>query len=251
MKNYLMKASRIFILVTLMIFTGVPVFAQFGNIIVFAPKGEKFKLYIGNSIQNTDFESRVEASNPGGPSFKLKVVFNDPSLKEITKLVFNKPHGTFYYSVARNNKGVYILESVTTEWSETGTEVKTTPPPAQTGDQPEKTADPGDNKEKTTPGCSNPMAPGDFAVSLAGIAASPFEATQLKAAKNVAEKNCLLTSQVKEIMYVFDFESTRLSFARFAYDHTHDVENYADLSEALNSGKAKDDLERFIAGKNK
>lgn len=246
-----MKTLRIFSLTMLMILMETSGFAQFGNIIVFAPKGEKFKLYIGNSIQNTDFESRVEASNPGGPSFKLKIVFNDPALKEITKLVFNKPHGTFYFSVARNNKGVYILESAATEWSDTGTEAKATPPPAQTGNQPEETPDPGESKGKTKTGCSNPMAPGDFAVSLAGIAASPFEATQLKAAKNVAEKNCLLTSQVKEIMYVFDFESTRLSFAKFAYNYTHDVENYADLAEALNSGKAKDDLERFIAGKNK
>lgn len=246
-----MKTFRILVLVLLMAFIGVPVFSQFGNIIVFAPKGEKFKLYIGNAMQNEEFESRVEASNPGGPSFKLKVVFNDPSVKEISKLVFNKPHGTQYFSVARNKKGVFVLESVSTEWSDAPKEHESVTPAPEPKSQPQYPPKSSEQIGKTSAGCENPMSAGDFAVSLAGIAASPFEATQLKAAKNVAERNCLYTSQVKEIMYVFDFESTRLSFAKFAYDHTYDQENYAALTEALNSGKAKDDLERFIAAKNK
>jgi hypothetical protein len=106
-----MKTLTGFFLVLFCLAFGLNTMAQFGNVIVFAPKGEKFSVFIGGKPQNQEPAARVEADNPGGPSFKMRIVFPDPSVKEISKLTFNKPGGTMYFQVVKNAKGVYVLES--------------------------------------------------------------------------------------------------------------------------------------------
>ena len=232
--------------------------AQFGTVVVFSPKGEKFTVYFGSSKQNSEPASRVEASNPGGPSFKIKVMFEDPSMKEIGKLVFNKPNSTMYFKVDRNPKGNFVLESTSTEWSDTPAE-KVTETGNKTKEAPPAKAAEESKESKTTSGaaptggkgCSNPMSTPDFTASLAGISAQPFDGFKLSQAKKTAEHNCLMAEQVREILYVFDSESSRLSFAKFAYEHTYDPDQYNEVREALHSEHSKDELDKYIASRKK
>lgn len=232
--------------------------AQFGTVVVFSPKGEKFTVYFGGSKQNSEPASRVEGSNPGGPSFKIKVVFEDPAVKEISKLVFNKPNSTMYFKVDRNPKGNFVLESTSTEWSDTPAE-KVSETKSQTKEAPPAKAAEESKENKGTSGtapaggkgCSDPMSTPDFTASLAGISAQPFDGFKLSHAKKTAEKNCLLAEQVREILYVFDSESSRLSFAKFAYEHTYDPDQYSEVREALHSERSKDELDKYIASRKK
>jgi len=88
-----------------------------------------------------------------------------------------------------------------------------------------------------------------FIASLVSVSTPPFDPMKLSAAKKLAAEHCLTTTQVKEVMYIFDSESTRLSFAKFAYDHTWDVKNYSDIGEALHSSKSKKELEDYVSSK--
>lgn len=233
--------------------------AQIGNVVVFAPKGEKFSLFVGNTLHNSQPAARVEADNPGGPSFKLKVVFADASVHDISKLVFNKPHSTMFFKVEKNAKGVFTMESTSSEWTDganAGGQDKTvtssssaTPPSKETGaEQPVKSETTTSSKEK---GCDHPISDADFTAQLIDISARPFEPMQLSAAKKMAETHCLLVSQVILVIHVFDMESSRLSFAKYAYDFTSDRSNYSDVKDALHSDKSKADLDKFLAGKQK
>ena len=254
-----MKATIRLLLAIFLMITATTALAQRGTLIVFAPQGELFTLYLGNTLQNSEAASRVEADNPGGPSFKVRIRFEDPAIKEISKLVFNKPGSTMYYKVEKNAKGAYTLESTTSEWTDGAKEQGHNNPPAssessdQTKEQksagvPVKNPEAGSGSSK---GCENPIPDPDFAAQLVDISARPFEPMQLSAAKKMAESHCLLVSQVIMVIHVFDMESSRLSFAKFAYQHTHDRENYSEVKEALHSEKSKDDLERFITEKTK
>jgi hypothetical protein len=225
--------------------------AQYGNIVVFAPKGEKFSLFISGSQKNDEPAARVEADNPGGPSFKIRIVFPDPSVKEINKLTFNKPNGTMFFKVFKNAKGAFVLESTTSEWMDdtnlaevdkSSPSHSETPPPAAKKEAP-STAKAG--------GCDTPMSDPDFTGQLIDISARPFEPMQLSAAKKMAETHCLRVSHVVLVIAVFDSESSRLSFAKFAYDHTYDRENYSDVKDALHSQSSRNDLDRYISGKAK
>ena len=234
--------------------------AQFGHVVVFAPKGEKFSLFIGGNQKNNEPAARVEADNPGGPSFKIRIVFPDPSIKEISKLTFNKPNSTMYFKVAKNQKGVYVLESTTSEWMDDSNLAEvdhSAKPPVASTTPVTKDSKPEDNskteaaKSSTTKGCDNPISDGDFTPQLIDISARPFEPMQLSAAKKMAETHCLKASQVVLVIAVFDSESSRLSFAKFAYDHTHDQENYSDVRDALHSQSSKNDLDHYLSGKTK
>ncbi len=245
-----MKTKYGFILAVIISLISIDAFAQLSKVIVFAPKGEKFTLFIGGSNQNSRPESRVEADVPGGPTFKIVLTFSDPSIKEISKLVFNKMNTTFYYKVDKNPKGVYVLESTSSEWSD----VKTTPSeiPAPAAENKKTAASKESVKtEKNTDGkgCSNPMEESAFIASLVSVSAPPFDPPKLSAAKKLATEHCLTSTQVKEVIYVFDNESTRLTFAKFAYDHTWDIQNYSDVADALHSSKSKKDLEDYINSK--
>lgn len=246
-----MKTQVSFFLVIFISAISLSTMAQFSKIIVFAPKGEKFILSLGGTSQNTEPETRVEADVPAGPAFKIKVTFGDPAIKEIGKTVFNKPNTTFYYKVDKNAKGAYVLESTSSEWSDVTQEKEETPPPPKvqqsaTAKESTKTESEKAAGEK---GCSEPMSQPDFLGSLISVSAPPYDPPKLSAAKKLATGHCLTTTQVMEVMYVFDNESTRLNFAKFAYDHTWDRDNYGDVSEALHSAKSKKELESFIATK--
>jgi hypothetical protein len=255
-----MNTQARFLLALILLFIGLTTSAQIGNVIVFAPKGEKFNLYIGNTSQNSEPAARVEADNPGGPSFKLKVIFSDPSIKEISKLVFNKPNSVMFFKVGKNPKGAYVLESTSSEWmDEQDASLKNNPPPppAETSppvtkdSKPDEPAKSGTEKSTQSKGCDHPISDADFTAQLIDISARPFEPMQLSAAKKMAETHCLLVSQVILVIHVFDMESSRLSFAKYAYDFTFDPANYPEVKDALHSNKSKEDLDRYISGKSK
>jgi hypothetical protein len=222
---------------------------------VFAPKGEKFTLFIGNTIQNQDPDSRVEANNPGGPTFKVRVVFPDASIRELSKTVFNKPQGTMFFKVEKNAKGAFVLESTSSEWMDDktsdGHDNPPPPVPAAAGHD-NKESKPAETEKKAgTKGCENPISDADFTAQLIDISARPFEPMQLSAAKKMAETHCLYVSQVKLVINVFDSESSRLSFAKFAWDYTYDRDSYSEVNDELHSQKSRDDLDRYVAGKTK
>jgi len=97
-------------------------------------------------------------------------------------------------------------------------------------------------------GCPRPMAPADFEQAKASIRSKNFEDSKLTIAKQIIQTNCLLSSQVKEIMLLFSFEDTRLDFAKYAYAYTLDLRNYYKLNDAFTFESSIDELNRYIEG---
>lgn len=95
-------------------------------------------------------------------------------------------------------------------------------------------------------GCNNPLTGGSFAQVKESISSKDFEDTRHTVASQVMNANCLLVWQVKEIMMLFDFESTRLDFVREAYSHTYDIDNYYMLNDAFQFESSISELNKFI-----
>ncbi len=242
-----MKISLKPILFAIVALISTTVSAQWTSLVVFAPKGEKFTLYFNGNRQNSEPASRVQVDEVHGPTCKVRLVFDQPG-PELSKTIFNKLSSTMYYAVQPNAKGNMALQSVSSEWSEVPAEsskkekaaAPTSDKPAQDG---KKSGSAGGNSKK---GCSAPMSEGDFIAGLVSVSTPPFDPPKLSAAKKLALAHCLTTAQVKQVMYTFDNESTRLTFAKFAYDYTWDLKNYTDVGDALHSSRSKDELEQFI-----
>jgi len=96
-------------------------------------------------------------------------------------------------------------------------------------------------------GCPYPMSSGDFNSAKASIASKSFEDSKLTIAKQVTSSNCLLASQVKEIMTLFSFEDTKLSYAKYAYPYTFDIGNYYKLNDAFKFEMTIDELNEFVS----
>ncbi|MEI6684125.1 MAG: DUF4476 domain-containing protein [Bacteroidota bacterium] len=108
----------------------------------------------------------------------------------------------------------------------------------------------GDREEYSGPkGCPRPMSKESFDAAVESINAKTFADSKLTIAKQVAGANCLRASQVRAIMKLFTFESDRLEFAKFAYQHTWDLKNYFMVNDAFEFESSVDELNRHINGK--
>ncbi len=97
-------------------------------------------------------------------------------------------------------------------------------------------------------GCPYPMTPQDFSGIKSSIMSKSFESTKLEIAKQVLGQRCMTSAQVAELIRVFDFESTRLDFAKFAYGRTFDIGNYYMVNDSFTFESSISDLNNYING---
>ncbi len=94
--------------------------------------------------------------------------------------------------------------------------------------------------------CDYPMSDDRFDNVMNSISSKDFEDTRLTVAKQVMKSNCLYVSQVKQIMGLFDFEDTKLDFAKAAYNYTHDLDNYYEVNDEFTFESSIEELNEFI-----
>jgi Domain of unknown function (DUF4476) len=96
-------------------------------------------------------------------------------------------------------------------------------------------------------GCTYPMDMSSFQSAKKSISGASFEETKMSTAKTILASNCVTTNQVIEICKMFDFENTKLDFAKFAYSKTTDKGNYFKVGDVFSFDASKTDLNNFIA----
>jgi hypothetical protein len=98
----------------------------------------------------------------------------------------------------------------------------------------------------TGSGCAQPMSTADFNEAVASINDKGFEETKLTLAKQIGGSNCFSSAQVKTIMGLFGYEDSKLDFAKFAYDHVSDRNNYFKVNDAFGFSSSVDELNKYI-----
>lgn len=96
-------------------------------------------------------------------------------------------------------------------------------------------------------GCAMPMANNDFNAAKETIANANFEATKISTAKTIVSANCLTVNQVIAITKLFDFEASKLEFAKYAYQHTYDKGNYFKINTVFDFDASKQEMNRFVS----
>lgn len=97
-------------------------------------------------------------------------------------------------------------------------------------------------------GCPIPMDPGAFANAKNSITNASFESTKQDMAKNIIGNNCFTSAQVRELLTLFDFESTKLEIAKFAYPRTYDRGNYFMVNDVFDFDSSRSELSKFTGG---
>ncbi|MEI8201684.1 MAG: DUF4476 domain-containing protein [Bacteroidota bacterium] len=88
----------------------------------------------------------------------------------------------------------------------------------------------------------------DFHQLKMSVSSKSFENTKLEVAKQATAANWLMCDQVLEIMKLFSFESTKLDYAKFAYDRTLDKEKYYKVNDAFTFESSITSLNQYIKG---
>jgi hypothetical protein len=242
-----MKPMRFLLSILLIIFFTGNAFSQL-SVIIFSEQGEKFTVYVNGSPKNNKPESRVETDRPGGPSFKLRIDFADGSIPEISKTIFNSPGHDMFYVIRKANKGKFILEKTSSEYIHHPDKSPTSEKNVTKKEEKEKAETPKSKSQlagSSGKGCNTPMSEPNFQASREMISNAPFDGPKLSHAKKLADQNCLTTSQIIDVIYVFSGESSRLNFAKYAYNHCWDPGNYDNVKEVLHRS-SQNDLQRYI-----
>lgn len=72
---------------------------------------------------------------------------------------------------------------------------------------------------------------------------------KVKIAIQDMDSACVLVEQTKELIVLFEFEETRLDFAKFMLSYTFDIDNYERLYTAFNFEESKDQLRLLLEKK--
>ena len=104
-----MKRFLPFLILAFALSIGSGAFAQLSNLIFFSENGERFTVILNGIRQNPNPETNVKVTDLPAPSYKLKVIFDDPALGQLDKnLMFNQgTESTFVIKV--NKKNEYIV----------------------------------------------------------------------------------------------------------------------------------------------
>ena len=155
----------------------------------------------------------------------------------------NETDGNFSMNVSGydgTGSTVTSQQTVTTTTTTTTSSSTTAPPPPP----PAQSYVPGYNGAT---GCPIPMNQGDFESMKGSINSKSFEDSKLTLAKQVINSNCLLSSQVREIMQLFTYEESKLDFAKYAYGRTYDIGNYYKVNDAFTFESSIEELNGYIS----
>lgn len=91
-----------------------------------------------------------------------------------------------------------------------------------------------------------PMERNLFQSALSTIENQSFSDSKLSQAKEITQKNCLSATQIKAICELFDFESTRVEYAKFAYDYCFDKNNYWQINDSFDFDSSVSEINDYI-----
>lgn len=90
------------------------------------------------------------------------------------------------------------------------------------------------------------MSSASFNDVLRTMQRESFDNTRLSIAKQVADRNSLSSSQVREMVRTLSFENSKIEFAKYAYRGTVDKNNYYIVNDAFSFSNSRDELANYI-----
>lgn len=86
----------------------------------------------------------------------------------------------------------------------------------------------------------------EFASIVRAVGSKCFESDKILVAEQATYGKMLSADQVRRLMLMFTFESSRLDFAKYAYSRTYDPMNYYIVNDAFTFSSSIRELDRFI-----
>lgn len=92
------------------------------------------------------------------------------------------------------------------------------------------------------------MRPEVFNSALASVGSQWFDQDRVRVAKQIIRTNGASSQQIRELMKLMSFESSRLEIAKFGYRFVGDPQNYFTVNDVFWFSSSVRELDRFISG---
>ncbi|WCO02329.1 DUF4476 domain-containing protein [Psychroserpens ponticola] len=90
------------------------------------------------------------------------------------------------------------------------------------------------------------MSRSDFNQALESIRSKTFSDSKLTLAKQVTKGNCLTSGQIAQVTSLFDFEATKIEYAKFAYSYCFNPENFWKVNNSFEFESTIEELNEYI-----
>jgi len=94
--------------------------------------------------------------------------------------------------------------------------------------------------------CSYAMSSSEFADASESVKSKTFEDDKLTVAKQICRTNCMTSDQIRDMNNLFDFEDTKLEFAKYAYDYVYDISDYYKVNDSFEFDMTIDELNEYL-----
>ncbi|HHG83593.1 MAG TPA: DUF4476 domain-containing protein [Bacteroidetes bacterium] len=91
------------------------------------------------------------------------------------------------------------------------------------------------------------MHPEDFRYAMRSVEAQSFEQERFRVAKQIIKRNNLRSSQVKRLIGLMSFESSRLKLAKVGYTRVSDPDRYYIVNDEFRFSSSVRNLDNYIA----
>jgi len=97
--------------------------------------------------------------------------------------------------------------------------------------------------------CAYAMSDTEFEEAIVLVKDETFEDDKYSLAKDICKANCMTSAQVRDMNNIFNFEDTKLDFAKFAYDYVYDAEKYYLVKSSFTFSMSKEELDEYLENK--
>lgn len=98
---------------------------------------------------------------------------------------------------------------------------------------------------------AQPLNQAEFAEWKKAVANQSFSEPKMQVVKIGLSSNWVTTEQVRELMQLFSFESSKLELAKLAYEKTVDRNRYYAVNSEFSFSSSVDELTKFLLAKSK
>ena len=209
--------------------------SQTSGILLFNNKGRKFKVTANGVLQNDQPKGEVELCCFSANPVKIKVDFGNDSIVEAALNL--KPGFIEHHVVSSATISLDSYEEMPIRFEKIGNvsiinaEGKTTW-----------------TNEARQP-CHTPISEDAFNEIFDRIKAISLDINQLKEAEFAVRKDCFTANQVKHLLSAFSHESTKLDFAKYAYDFVLNKGGYSVVNEGFSNNTTGEELDKYIESK--
>jgi hypothetical protein len=103
-----MKKTIKLIALTLFLSISFISYAQPTNLIFFSEEGEHFSVILNGILQNAKPETNIKITGLPAPSYKLKIIFEDPKIPELNKTLIYQQGTETTFNIKKNNKREFV-----------------------------------------------------------------------------------------------------------------------------------------------